>query len=159
MNRLPRTLNSAEEMRILTGSLVQPLLAAGLAFLTFPLLVLDRNGQTLAGGYPSDPTDAALSLAVGTGMVAGMVTLIGVLPTATWVIRRHQLTLKETLVFGLGFGNLPYVLLAAAAGGAYGLPGRVRGIVFASLLGLSGAALFWIIAIRPQKSRANVRAG
>lgn len=152
MNRLPRTLNSAEEMRVLAGLLVQPFLAAGLAFIAFPLLLLDGNGRALAGGYPSDPTDAALSVAIGTFLVAGVVTLIGVLPTAVWIMKRHQLTLGETLVFGLGFGNLPYVLMAAAWG-THGQAGLLRGVAFASLLGLSGAALFWIMTLRPQKSR------
>ena len=76
MNRLPRRLSSAEEMRLLAGLFVQPFLAAGLAFIAFPLLLLDRDGRTLAGGYPLDPTDAAVSVAMGAGVVAGVVTLI-----------------------------------------------------------------------------------
>ena len=159
MNRLPRTLSSAEEMRVLAGLVVQPFLAAGLAFIAFPVFLLDSEGRTLAGGYPSDPTASALSVALGAGVVAGVVTLIGVLPIAVWMMKRHQLTLKETLVFGLGFGNLPYVLLAAAAGGTYGPAGLLRGLAFASLLGLSGAALFWIITLRPRKSRPDAAAG
>jgi hypothetical protein len=158
MNRLPRTLNSAEEMRVLAGLLVQPFLAGGLAFIAFPLLLLDQDGRTLAGGYPSDPTDAALSVAMGTFVVAGVVTLFGVLPTAVWIIRRHQLSLTVTLVFGLGFGNLPYVLMAAAWG-THGQAGLLRGAAFASLLGLSGAALFWMMTLRPQKSRHDVAGG
>ena len=160
MNRLPRTLSSAEEMRVFAGMVVQPFLAAGLAFIGFPLFLLDLEGRTLAGGYPSDPTQAALSVAIGAGLVAGVVTLIGVLPTAVWLMKRRQLTLKETLMFGLGFGNLPYVLLAAAAGGkTYGPVGLLRGLAFASLLGLSGAALFWIITLRPRTSRDDAAAG
>ena len=160
MNRLPRTLSPAEEMRVLAGLVVQPFLAAGLAFIAFPVFLLDSEGRTLAGGYPSDPTASALSVALGAGVVAGVVTLIGVLPIAVWMMRRHQLTLKETLVFGLGFGNLPYVLLAATAGGrTYGPAGLLRGLAFASLLGLSGAALFWIICLRPRRSRPDAAAG
>jgi hypothetical protein len=36
-------------MRVLGGLVVQPFVAAGLAFFTFPLLLLDRDGYTLAG--------------------------------------------------------------------------------------------------------------
>ena len=145
---------------MLAGLVVQPFFAAGLAFMAFPLFLLDREGRTLDGGSPSDPTGAALSVALGAGLVAGVVTLIGVLPAAVWLMKRRQLTLKETLLFGLGFGNLPYVLLAAAAGGrTYGPAGVLRGLAFASLLGLGGAALFWFITLRPRKSRHDAAAG
>ena len=62
MNRLPRTLSSAEEMRVFAGMVVQPFLAAGLAFIGFPLFLLDLERRTLAGGYPSDPTQAARAI-------------------------------------------------------------------------------------------------
>jgi len=137
-------------MRLLGGLVVQPFVAAALAFVMFPLLLLDRGGQTLAGGYPADVTDAALSVAMGVGIVASAVVLIGVLPVAVWLIKRHDLTLKETLILGLGFGNLPYVLLGVAAGGTYGVAGLLRGVTFSSLSGLVGAALFWLISIRPR---------
>jgi len=159
MHRLPRALESAEEMRVFAGLVVQPFLAAGLAFVSFPVLLLDRDGQALAGGYPSDTIDAALSVAMGTGIVAAVVTLIGVLPTAVWIVKRRHLTLKAALVFGLGFGNLPYVLMAAAAGGTHGPSGLLRGLAFASLLGLSGAALFWIISLRPLQGRHDQTGG
>ena len=140
-------------MRVLGGLVVQPFLAGGLAFVTFPLVLLDQSGRTWAGGYPSDVTDSALSVALGVGIVAGVVALIGVLPTAVWLMKRRYLTLRATLLFGLGFGNLPYILMALAAGGKYGLSGLLRGVGFSSLLGLSGAALFWFIALRPENVR------
>jgi hypothetical protein len=82
MKHPARTLSPAEEMRMLGGMVVQPFVAAGLAFVTFPLLLLDREGQTLAGGFPADVTDAALSVAMGAGIVAGLIVLVGVLPVA-----------------------------------------------------------------------------
>jgi hypothetical protein len=75
-----------------------------------------------------------------------------VLPVAVWLMKRRDLTLKETLGFGLGFGNRPYLLLGIAAGGTYGVARLLRGIAFSSLLGLVGAAVFWVLALRPQKS-------
>jgi hypothetical protein len=146
----PRTLTSSEQRRLLAGLIVQPFVSTGLALFGFPVFLLDRNGRTLAGGVPANPTEAALSVALGTGLVALCVTVVGVLPTALWLSRRRQLSLGETLLVGLGFGNLPYVLLAIAAGGTYGIAGLVRGVAFSSLLGVAGAAAFWAIVFRRQ---------
>jgi len=152
MNQPSRTLNSIDETRVFGGVLVQPFLAAGVAFVTFPIFLLRSDGQALAGGYPSSATDAALSVAVGVGIVTGVVALI-VWPTALWLMRRRNLTCVETFALGLGFGVIPYALMALAAGGTHGPAGLMRGLAFASVLGLSGAAMFWVIAIRPQKER------
>jgi hypothetical protein len=46
------------------------------------------------------------------------------------------------LAFGLVVGNLPLVLAALQGGGGFRLH------VFASVLGLVGAAAFWLISIR-----------
>jgi hypothetical protein len=148
-------LSSSEEMRVLGGAVLQPLVAGVLAFASFELLLLDRQGQTLAGGYPGDVTDSALSVAIGASIVAGLITVLGALPTAVFLMKRRYVTLTKTLLFGLGFGNLPYFLIAVFAGGTYGIAGFVRGVAFSSLLGLGGAAVFWLIAIRPDKIRHN----
>jgi hypothetical protein len=142
-----RTLTRAEEMRVFWGIAVQPLLAGALAFLSFPFLLLDRSGRTLAGGFPADVTDAARSVAIGAGLAAVPVTLLGVLPTAVWLMKRRRISLGQALLFGLGFGNLPFAVGSMLAG-TYGVPGFVRGVAFSSLLGLAGAAAFWTIALR-----------
>ena len=134
-------------MRLFAGLAVQPFWAAIVAFFSFPLLLLDRAGQTLAGGVPADPTDAAISVALGTGIVAAVVTLVGVAPTALWVVKRRFVTLAQALLFGLGFANVP-VVVGAAAAGVYGPSGALRAVVFASLIGVSGAAVFWGVSIR-----------
>ena len=149
-------LSSPQEMRVLVGVVVQPFVAGALAFAAFPLLFVGQDGQTLAGGYAPDATGAALSVALGAGLVAGLVALVAVLPTAFWVMKRRSPSLAETLMFGIGFGILPYVLLAIAAGGTYGVTGLLRGVAFSSLLGLAGAAVFWAIAIRPRPLRGTV---
>jgi hypothetical protein len=79
LKRQPRTLTPAQELRLLAGLALQPFLAAGVAFVSFPLVLLDRTGRTLAGGFPSDPTDAAISVALGVGVVALFVTIVGLL--------------------------------------------------------------------------------
>ena len=144
-----RALSPAEEMRVFWGIVVQPFVAGGLAFISVPALLLDRSGRTLAGGFPSDAIDAARSVAIGAALVALIVALAGALPTAVWLAKRRRVSLGEALLFGLGFGNLPFAVGAILAG-TYGLSGVLRAMAFASLLGLAGAAAFWTIALREQ---------
>lgn|SRR5262245_17046867 len=154
MTHQHRSLTASEQMRLFVGLLIQPLLAGSVAFLIFPVFLLDQNGRSLAGGVPGNPTDAAVSVAVGVGLVAVFVTVLGVWPTAVWLMKRRLVSLREALVFGLGFGVLPYVLLAVATGGkTYGVEGLVRGVAFSSLLGVAGAAAFWAIALRQPRGR------
>jgi hypothetical protein len=130
--------------------MAQPLLAGVLAFLLFPLLLLDRSGRTLAGGFPADVSDAAMSVAIAVGMLAFVVTLAGALPAAVWLTRRRHVSLREAALYGLLFGNLP-IIFGTALAGAYGIEGFLRGVAFASVLGVAGAAVFWLIAIRPKQ--------
>jgi hypothetical protein len=153
-----RALSPAEEMRVFWGIVLQPFLVGGLAFLSFPVLLLDRRGRTLAGGFPADVIDAARSVAIGAGLVALLIALLGVLPTAVWLTKRRRVSLGEAILFGLGFGNLPLALGTIMAG-TYGVPGFVRGVVFSSLLGLAGAAAFWTIALRAQNLSRPPEAG
>jgi len=145
-------------MRLIAGLVVQPFLASGLAFAVFPVLLLDRSGRALAGGLPVDITDAARSVAIGAGLVAFFVTLLGALPTAVWLTKRKQVSLKEAVRFGLVFGNIPLIFGTLLAG-SYGVGGFVRGMAFSSLLGVAGAAAFWAIAIRGEKFHGNPEAG
>ena len=158
MKRPTRKLCPAEEMRLLVGLVVQPFVATAVAFLAFPPLLLDRNGHTLAGGFPVDVTDAARSVALGAGLLAFFVTLVGALPTTVWLTKRKHVSLSEALLYGLGFGNVPMILGAVLAG-TYGVAGFVRGVAFSSLLGLTGAAVFWAIAIRRQPIDSSPVAG
>ena len=142
-----RTLTSGDEMKLFAGFAVQPFLAAAVAFVTFPYVLLDQNGANFKGGFPSDPTDAAISVALGAGIGAFFVTLLGVFPTAVWFVKRRPLPLRHALLFGLVFGNLPVVLGTLLSGGS-GAAGPLRPLVMASILGVVGAAVFWAISIR-----------
>ena len=146
MTHPPRTLAAAEEMRLCLGFVVQPFVTAVVAFVLFRFLLLDRAGRTFAGGYPLNVTDAAVSVAAGTFM-ATVVILAGVVPAAVWIVKRRALSLMQTLLFGAGFGSLPIVVVNVLGGG-YGLMPFFRSAVFASLVGASGAAVFWVISIR-----------
>ncbi len=152
MNDPARALTPSDEMRVFGGAVIQPVVAGCLAYAVFPLLLLRPDGRTLAGGHSSNVNDAALSVGLGASIVAAVVALF-VVPVAVWVIKRRDLVLREALMFGLAFGNVPYILFAAAAGGAYGVSGLLRGVLFSSVLGLAGSALFWVIAIRPRALR------
>jgi hypothetical protein len=147
MKQPVRALTPSEEMRFLVGVAVQPFVAAALGLIAFPVFLLDRNGQTLAGGSP-DLADAAGSVAAGVGLVALVVTLAGALPTAVWLLKRRPIPLSESLAFGVGFGNLPFAFGAVMAG-THGISGFIRGVAFSSLLGAAGGAVFWYIALRP----------
>src|SRR5262245_49595867 len=106
MRRESRTHTFSDVLKLLAGVAVQPFLAGVVAFFAFPVFLLDGNGETFAGGRPADRTDAALSVALGAGLVALLVTGAFVLPTALLLTRRFQLFLRDALLFGLAFGNL-----------------------------------------------------
>jgi len=152
----PRTLTSDEEKKLFAGLAVQPFLAAGLAFVSFPFILLERNGRVPTGGFLS--ADAAISVALGVGAWAVFVTLIGVLPTALWVVKRRALPLRHALLFGLAFGDLPVILGTVLSGGS-GVAGPLRPLVLASTLGVAGAAVFWAISIRGQDFSREPAAG
>lgn len=155
-----RTLTRAEENRITAGLIVQPLVAAVVTFLTFPLMFLNSDGTTMFhGSRPESATDAAMALAVATGFVALIVAFFLVWPIATYLIRRRQLTLGDTLLWGLAFGNLTHgvVIVLVRAGGEFDL--FLRNILFSSLLGAVGAVAFWYLAIRPLRRATCDRAG
>ena len=141
----PRTLTPGEEMRILAGIAIQPCLALVVAFVGFRVLGLDPSGATIGG--LSDATQAAVSVAVGTAVVAVVIALVFALPTAVWLTRRHRVSWAVAVLFGLLFGNLPF-LAGAVLIGTYGLDGFLRGMALSSLLGSTGASAFWVIALR-----------
>lgn len=134
---MPRTLTAAEEMRLCAGFVVQPFVAGVMAFVSFPLLVI---GRLESGSY--DPADAALSVAGGTVMLAIGITIVFAVPTAIWVLKRRAVSFRRALFFGLAIGNIPVAVGGALAGTSFGA------VLFSSLIGMTGAAVFWAISIR-----------
>jgi hypothetical protein len=136
---------ATSSLRVGAGLLVQPVVAAALAFATFPLL--ERTGRTLYGGMSVDLFDAGIAVAAGAGMLAFFVAFVGALPLFLWLARRGTISLTHALLCGLALGNaplLPFIL----AGTSYGALGAVRAMAFATLHGAAGAFVFWAIAIR-----------
>lgn len=146
----PRRLTPKNEMRLFAGLVVQPFLAAAVAFVAFPFLLVDGRGRPLADpSHVPGLNDAAITVALGTGIVALAVTMVFVWPIAVWLTRRRQLSFGDSLLFGLTFGNLTYFLLVAATGWRiYSATNLMQGMAFSSLLGLTGAAAFWFLALR-----------
>ncbi len=151
MTHQPRALSGSEELKLFAGLVIQPILAAGLTFFLFPALLLDSNGRTLAGGFPGDAVGAAWSVAIGAGIVAFFVALVGALPSAIWLMKRRTVTFGEALLWGLLFGNAP--MFVGIVAGSYGVAGFLRGVAFSSVLGAAGAGAFWAIALRRQLDR------
>jgi hypothetical protein len=121
-------------MRLFLGYLAQPFLAGVLTFLAFPLIDAS-HGRTV------DPVETAMGMAVVVAIVAAVIALCA-LPVAVWMVKRTTVTLEQSVPFGAAFGNLPAVvgLLAGSL--------SVRAVALGTFLGVSGAALFWVLAIR-----------
>ena len=132
-----RELSPADEMRLFLGCLAQPVLAGVLAFLMFPLIDAARTD----GGRSADAFDAAASVGIGAAIAAAVIALLA-LPVAVWMVKRTTVTLEQALLFGAAFGNLP------AAVGLLAGPPSISAVALGTFLGVSGAALFWLIAIR-----------
>jgi hypothetical protein len=131
-------------MRLFLGFVIQPFLAAGLTYLAFPLI--EYTGRPLYGGGTSSP-DAAIGLAFGVGLVAALITVTCAVPTVGWLADRTTVTLRRAALYGALFGNLPVVVGTLLAPG-YGLVGLLRASVTGTCLGITGAALFWVISIK-----------
>ena len=148
----PRTLTAAEEMRLAAGFIVQPFVAGVMAFVSFPFLLFGEVGSGI-----TDPTGAAISVALGTFLFAIGITLVVAVPIAIWVLKRRDVRFKRALLFGLAIGNLPVAVGAVLSGfqrvvlsasRPVDLWGSTGAVLFSSLIGVTGAAVFWAISIR-----------
>jgi hypothetical protein len=132
-------------MRVFRGLVAQLLLAPAVAFLIFPLVMLDSHGLTVRGHFVTEPIEAALGVAFYVGVFALFMTVFVVFPATVWLLKRRYVTAPLCLAIGLGLANLP-VVVATLSGGA--TSGLLRLHAFASLIGASCAAAFWVVAIR-----------
>jgi hypothetical protein len=151
-----RELSAAQEMRLFTGFVVQPFAAAVLGFIAFPLI--DISGRALYDGRaPTDPMDAAISIALGAGFAAFFVTLCGAFPVVVWLLKRGPLTLKQVLWGGAILGNVPLAIIVPLAAIArspdadaswFGPIAMVRAVSVGAIFGIAGATSFWAVSIR-----------
>jgi hypothetical protein len=151
----PRILSASDEKRLLAGFVVQPFAAAVLGFVTFPLIELSARAPY--GAASTDPMRAAISIGVGAGFAAFLVTLCFAFPIVVWLLKRGPLSLKQILWGGAVLGNVPFAIivpLAAITRSAdlestrFGALAIVRALAAGAIFGVAGAALFWVISIR-----------
>ena len=157
----PQTLTPAQESSLLRGLVVQPFVAAALAFALFPLV--DYTGRLVYGsGRTVDPIETAVGFGVMAGVVASFVTGLIAYPSLNWLLKRGPLRRAQTVLGGVVLGNVPgalIVLLLAARhlsrevtptleNTTYGAAGAIRIVILGSILGLACALVFWWLAGR-----------
>jgi hypothetical protein len=135
---------ATSSLRVGAGLLVQPVVAAALAFATFPLL--ERTGRSLYSGVSVDLFDGAIAVAAGAALLAPVVAFLAALPLFLWLARRGAISLKHALVCGIVLANVP-LLPFILSGTSYGVWGAFRAMAFAAMHGTAGALVFWAIAI------------
>ena len=94
-------------------------------------------------------------LAFGAGFASVFVVAFLAAPAYVWLQRRGRITFRQTLFSGAILGNLPGVLIVAAAamtgagsepgltGLTYGALGALRAIAIGTVIGTAAAAVFW----------------
>lgn len=147
-------LTQGQRLRVLAAFVIQPFAAAALGFLTFPLLKLTDPRRPGLGTNDNDFRNA-VAVAVGVALVAVFVTAFGAVPAAAWCVTRGRLSFSQVVGWGAVLGNLPFVVIVGLAS----ITGNVtnefwdpillgRALAFGVLFGVSGAAVFWLIAVR-----------
>lgn len=133
-----------DEMRVLVGLVVQPIVAGVATFVLFPLF--------------DDRVYGALSMAFATGLAAVFVTLLGALPAIAWC-SRGPVTFTRTAVAGAILGIVPVLvlmLLVALHGEGVTANSSVTNFIldgsragsFGATIGLVCATVFWWVAGR-----------
>jgi hypothetical protein len=149
------------ESRLALAFLLQPVVSFAVGLLLFPLV--DYSSRLSGEGSASNLIGGALAFGFGTGIVGGLATLVA-WPVVVWLMRRGPVTRRTVLLGGLMLGNVPAVL-ALVAWSAVILNADVsdapsidlsylafivaRGATLGSIIGLAGAAVFWIVAREP----------
>jgi hypothetical protein len=154
-------------LRLVAALAVVPFAAGTVMFLTY--LALWFSGARVFEGPPFDlkgAVHAAAGLALGVTIIGFAVTGVAVLPLV-WMGSRGPLSLKNVLFLGAALGNVPFavivvaILLVQLRNGSlssdvprlwYGLYGAVRAIALGFWIGISSAAVFWVIGVRGTES-------
>jgi hypothetical protein len=135
-------------MRILVGLALQPIVTAGVAFLLFPL----SRGAHVSGSGSGGVADAARAIGFTVGLVSVPLVVFAVVPVMLWLRRHGRLTLASSLMGGVVFGNVP-IAIGWLLAGTYGPLQTVRTVAYASAIGLTGAAVFWLVVSATRDER------
>lgn len=151
-------------IRVVASLLLPPIAAGVVMFLTY--MGLWYVGIYVFEGPPPSDGLGARHIAMG---LAFYVTLVAVamtgaaVPAVLWIGSRGRLTLRNLLLLGAVLGNVPFALIVVSilvvqlmkstlspdvARLWYGFYGTVRAVALGLLLGISSAAVFWVIGIR-----------
>jgi hypothetical protein len=153
----------AASYRLWAAFAALPVVNAVVAFLGFPL-VWYIGGHT---GRLIDPTEAAVSFALLTGLMGLVVTVGGAIPVVLWLMRRGAVSLRQLIAAGVLLGNAPFVLyviglvlpltilhLVRGTMSQHLLPfsdliaGTLRAMAIGSVLGALSSLVFWFLGIR-----------
>lgn len=147
--------------RLLIAFAVAPFAAGAVMFII--LLALWYSGVHAFEGPPAEPVDVAVGIAFGVTIIAIYVIGCGAVPAVIWLANRGPLPLRKVLLLGAVLGNVPFALIIAGiiltqfVNGTlssevgrlwYGFPGAIRNIALGVVIGMSSAAVFWLIAVR-----------
>lgn len=138
-----RAPTQSDQRKLVAGLAVQPFLAAAVAFVSFPLLLVRRSGETV---YAS--SNAAGSMAFSVGLVVFILAASLGLPVSLWLMKRGPVSLTRSLLIGLILANLPILPGYIFAGTNDVAAPLLRSLTFSSLIGLIGSATLWLIAFR-----------
>jgi hypothetical protein len=149
-------MTAKQEMRVLVALITQPFVAAIAALVLFPALDATANAAGVYRGRLTDPTGAAIGVALATAFAAVPVIILGALPAIAWLSRRGPLTLAKAFCAGAVLGNAPAAVIvalatlhgdaAASSGPLHVFLGLLRVIAFGSLIGAACGTMFWWIA-------------
>jgi hypothetical protein len=146
-------------VRLLAGFAVAPLAAVFMALVTYDVL---WYAGMLSGGAPIDSIDGAVSLGLGVGIIAVVMTC-GAVPLVAWLASRGAVSFGQLMLVGAALGNVPFafivlgvvaahpfseVLSGDVGGFWYGLAGAAQRVTIGLASGIGAASLFWMVGIR-----------
>jgi hypothetical protein len=150
--------------RLLLSFALMPVINFLLALVAFPTLQILREQGRFQMVVGDD--HGTYVLAVLTGLIAVVVTVAGAVPVAFTLMKRGPVSLKQTLIAGLGLGNAPVAVIALFMS-MFAVMHVVNGtitdhlvplrslaasglllVAVGSMFGIASAAVFFGVAIR-----------
>jgi hypothetical protein len=147
------------ELRLVVGFALTPIVAAFFAFAAYAVL---WTFSPTSGFRTTNAVSGAVGMGLSAGIVAVFVIVFGAIPAFAWVSRVGPPSLAKVLLAGALLGNLPFgigVLLMLGSnlrGGTipphfsdqwYGLAGLSQTVGVGLFVGMTSAAVFWLIGI------------
>jgi hypothetical protein len=147
------------DLRLVVGFALTPLAAGFLAFAAYAVL---WTFSPTSGFRTANAISGAVGMGLSAGIVAVFVIVFGAIPAFAWVSRVGPPSLAKVLFAGALLGNLPLgigVLLMLGShlrNGTippnfsdqwYGLAGLSQTVAVGLFVGMTSAAVFWLIGI------------